>query len=123
MSERYERLVEAINVTAVGCMRQAPKLNMKLNSQDPRINNARDAITTVHKALYKTTYQSNHTLYKQKRIEVFQIYKVIYDEEVEKNFFVILGSMAQWDNRKLVSQRSRVRLQAVLVFILCLSRT
>ena len=26
--------------------------------------------------------------------------------------------MAQWDNQKLVSQRSRVRLQAVLVFIL-----
>ena len=24
MSERYERLVEAINVTAVGCMRQVP---------------------------------------------------------------------------------------------------
>ena len=28
--------------------------------------------------------------------------------------------MAQWDNQKLVSQRSRVRLQAVLDFLLCL---
>ena len=28
--------------------------------------------------------------------------------------------MAQWDNQKLVSQRSRVRLQIVLVFLLCL---
>ena len=31
--------------------------------------------------------------------------------------------MAQWDNQNLVSQRSRVRLQTVLVFLLCLSRT
>ena len=45
MLERYERLVKAINVTAVGCMRQAPKLKMKLNSQDPRIINARETIT------------------------------------------------------------------------------
>ena len=29
-----------------------------------------------------------------------------------------MGSMAQWDNRKLVSHRSRVRLRAVLVFYL-----
>ena len=53
MSERYERLVEAINVTAEGCTR----LKMKLNSQDPRIIaiiiNAREAITTAHKALDK----------------------------------------------------------------------
>ena len=53
MSERYESLVEAINVTAVGCMRQTPKLKMKLNSRDPRIINAREAITTAHKALGK----------------------------------------------------------------------
>ena len=51
MSERYKRLVEAINVTAVGCMRQAPKFKMKLNSQDPIISNAREAITTAHKSL------------------------------------------------------------------------
>ena len=31
-----------------------------------------------------------------------------------------LGSMAQWDNQKLESQRSRVRLQAVLEFLLSL---
>ena len=49
MSERYERLLEEINVTAVGCMRQVPKLKMKLNSQDPRIINARKAITSAHK--------------------------------------------------------------------------
>ena len=41
ISERYERLEEAINVIAVGCMRQVPKLRMKLNYQDPfRIINA-----------------------------------------------------------------------------------
>ena len=51
MSERYERLVEAINVTTVGCVRQALKFKIKLNSHDPRIINAREAITTAHKAL------------------------------------------------------------------------
>ena len=51
MSKRYERLLEAINVTAVGCMRQVHKLKMKLNSQDPRIINAREAITSAHKEL------------------------------------------------------------------------
>ena len=49
ISEMYERLVEAIIVTAVGCMRQVPKLKMKLNSQDPRIINALKAITSAHK--------------------------------------------------------------------------
>ena len=42
ISERYEQLVEENNVTAVGYMRQVPKLKMKLNSQDPRIINARE---------------------------------------------------------------------------------
>ena len=65
MSERYERLVEAINVTAVGCMRQVPKLKMKFNSQDPRIINAREAITSAHKELVKNKYQNNRTLYKK----------------------------------------------------------
>ena len=31
--------------------------------------------------------------------------------------------MVQWENQKLVSQRSRVRLQSVLVYLLCLLRT
>ena len=57
MSERYERLVEAINVTAVGCMRQVPKLKMKLNSQDPRIINPKEAITSAHTELAKKVCQ------------------------------------------------------------------
>ena len=32
ISEMYERLVEEINMTTVGCMRQVPKLKMELNS-------------------------------------------------------------------------------------------
>ena len=67
ISERYERLVEAINVTAVGCMRQVPKLKMKLNSQDPRIINAQESITFVHKELVKEKCQSNRTLYKKRK--------------------------------------------------------
>ena len=51
MSERFERLVEAINMTAVGFMSQVPKLKIKLNSQDPRIINAREAITSAHEEL------------------------------------------------------------------------
>ena len=82
MSERYERLVEEINVTAVGCMRKVPKLKMKLNSQDPRISNAREAINSAHKQLVKNKFQNNRTIYKQKKIEIFQIYKVINDEEL-----------------------------------------
>ena len=66
ISERYERLVEIINVTAVGCMRQVPKLKMKLNYQDPRI--IREAITSAYKELVKKKCQSNLTLYKQKKI-------------------------------------------------------
>ena len=66
MSERCARLVEVINVTSVECMRQVPKLKMKLNSQDPRIINAREAITSSHKELVKKKCQSNRTLYKQK---------------------------------------------------------
>ena len=71
MSERYERLVEAINVTAVGCMRQVPKLKIKLNCQDQRIINAQESITSAYKSSYKTKYQSNHTIYNQIRIDMF----------------------------------------------------
>ena len=89
MSERYARLVEANNVTAVGFMRQIPKFKMKLNYQDPGIINDREAITTGHKALgEKTQFQSNHTLYKQNRIEMFQMYKVINDEELENKVVI-----------------------------------
>ena len=70
-------------------MRQVPKLKMKLNSQDPRIINAREAITSAHKELVKNKCQSNLTLYKQKKIEMFQMYKVINDEELEKKVIVI----------------------------------
>ena len=84
ISERYERLVEA-----VGCMRQVPKLKMKLNFQDPRIINAREAITSAHKELVKKKCQSNRTLYKQKKIEMYQMYKLIKDEELEKKVIVI----------------------------------
>ena len=62
ISERYERLVEVINVTAVGCMRQVQKLKMKLNSQDPRIINAREAIISAHKELVK------------KKVKVIELY-------------------------------------------------
>ena len=81
--------MQAINVTSVGCMRQVPKLKMKLNSQDSRIINAREAITSAHKELDKTKCQSNRTLYKQKKIEMFQMYKVIKDEELENKVIVI----------------------------------
>ena len=81
--------MEAINVIAVGCMRQVPKLKMKLNSQDPRIINAREAITSAHKELVKKKCQSNRTIYKQKKIEMFQMYKVIKDKELEKKVIVI----------------------------------
>ena len=65
MSERYAMLVEEINMTEVGCMRQAQKLKIKLNFQDPRIINARESITTAYKALCKKKKcQRNHTLYK-----------------------------------------------------------
>ena len=70
-------------------MRQVSKLKMKLNSQDQRIINAREAITSVHKELVKKKCQSNRTLYKQKKIEMFQIYKVINDEELVKKVIVI----------------------------------
>ena len=76
-------------MTAVGCMRQVPKLKMKFNSQDPRIINDREAITSAHKELVKEKCQSNRTLYKQKKIEMFQMYKVIKDEEMEKKVIVI----------------------------------
>ena len=89
MSERYEWLVEAINVTAVGCMRQVPKLKMKLNSQDPQFNNSQEAITSAHKELVKKKFQSNRTLYKENKIEMFQIYKAINDEKLEKKVIVI----------------------------------
>ena len=72
MSERYERLVEAINVTAVGYMRKSTKFKIELNSQDPRIINARESITSVHKSLCKKTYS----------IEMLQMYKVLNDEEL-----------------------------------------
>ena len=43
LSKEYEMLVEAINETAVGCMRQITKPRKKLNSDDPRIIRARNA--------------------------------------------------------------------------------
>ena len=36
---------------------------------------------------------------------------------------ILLGSMAQWHNQHIVSQRSWIPLHEVLVFLLCLSRT
>ena len=36
-------------------MKQVPTFKMKLNSQDPRIINAREAINTAHKAIGKKT--------------------------------------------------------------------
>ena len=93
MSERYERLVEAINVTAVGCMRTVSKLKMKLNFQDPRIINAGKAITSAYKELVKKQFQSNRTLYKQKKIDIFQMYKVINDEDLEMKVIVIVQAV------------------------------
>ena len=53
------------------------------------------------------------------------IYKYIYIYIYIYIYLYIfsMGYMAQWDNLKLINQRSRVRLQSVLVFLLCLSRT
>ena len=81
--------MEAINVIVVGCMMQVLKLKMKLNSQDPRIIIAREAISSAHKECVKKKCQSNRTLYKQKKIDMFQMYKVINDEELEKKIIVI----------------------------------
>ena len=44
-----------------------------------------EAITSAHKELVKKKCQSNRTLYKQKKIDMFRMYKVIIDEELEKN--------------------------------------
>ena len=62
---------------------------MKLNSQYPRSIDAREAITSAHKEIVKKKCQSNRTLYKQKKIEMFQMYKVINDEELENKVIVI----------------------------------
>ena len=59
---------------------ESSKLKMKLNSQDPRIINARESITSAHKELVKKKCQGNRTIYKQKKIEMFLMYKVINDE-------------------------------------------
>ena len=61
-----------------------------MNSQDPRIINAREAITTANKALgKKKKCQSNHTLNNQNRIEMFHMYNIINDEELENKVVVI----------------------------------
>ena len=120
MSERYERLVEAINVTAVGCMRQVPKLKMKLNYQDPRIINAREAITSAHKDLVKNKFQSNRTLYKQNKIEMFLMFKVINDEELEKKVIVIdqadlgMGYLESWNLVNEISGRKVIQLSQLI---------
>ena len=49
LSKKYERLVEAINETVVGCMRQITKPIRKLKSDDPRIIRAINAISTAYK--------------------------------------------------------------------------
>ena len=46
-------------------------------------------LTTAHKELVKNKCQSNRTLYKQKKIEILQMYKVIKNEELEKKVIVI----------------------------------
>ena len=79
LSKKYERLVEAINETAVGCMRQITKPRWKLNSDDPRIIRARNAISTVYKT--NTGKKGHSNLYKQKKFEMYQIYKEINDED------------------------------------------
>ena len=64
MSENDERLIKA-NTAAV-CMRQVPHLERKVNSQDPCIINARDAITSAHKVLVANKDQGTSTLYNKK---------------------------------------------------------
>ena len=49
MSENYDRLIKTNMDTAAECMRQVPHLKRKVNSQDPRIINSRDAITSALK--------------------------------------------------------------------------
>ena len=62
LSKRYERLVEAIHETAVGCMRQITKPRRKLNSDDPRIISARNAISTAYNTI--TGKKGHSNLYK-----------------------------------------------------------
>ena len=87
LSKKYERLVEAINETAVGCMRQITKPRRKLNSDDPRIIRARNAISTAYKTI--TGKKGHSNLYKQKKFEMYQIYKEINDEDLEKKVLKI----------------------------------
>ena len=69
ISKKNERLVEAINETAVGCMRQITKPRRKLNSDDPRIIRARNAISTAYKT--NTGKKGHSKLYKQKKFEMY----------------------------------------------------
>ena len=87
LSKKYERLVEAINETAPGCMRQITKPIRKLNSDDPRIIRARNAISTAYKT--NTGKKGHSNLYKQKKFEMYQIYKEINDEDLEKKVLKI----------------------------------
>ena len=87
LSKKFERLVEAINETAVGCMRQITKPRRKLNSDDPRIIRARNAISTAYKTI--TGKKGHSNLYKQKKFEMYQIYKEINDEDLEKKVLKI----------------------------------
>ena len=56
-------------------MHQVPHLKRKVNSQDTRIINARDAITSAHTVLVANKDQGTRTVYKQKRTEMFEMYK------------------------------------------------
>ena len=87
LSKKYERFVKAINETAVGCMRQITKPRRKLNSDDPRIIRARNAISTACKT--NTGKKGHSNLYKQKKFELYQIYKEINDEDLEKKVLKI----------------------------------
>ena len=62
LSKKYEWLVEAINETAIGCMRQITKPRRKLNSDDPRIIRARNAISNAYKTI--TGKKGHSNLYK-----------------------------------------------------------
>ena len=90
--------------------------------------------TTTIKLTYDViTIETNNVISKGGNFNnyISKIYKIPKKISIlkEKLIYIILfiyiyifslGSMARWDNQKLVSQRSRVRLQAVLDFLLCL---
>ena len=88
-------------------MRQITKPRRKLNSDDPRIIRARNAISTAYKTI--TGKKGHSNLYKQKKFEMYHIYKEINDEDLEKKVLKIEqadGSMRYLESWSLINEIS-----------------